>query len=104
MQAPAGLLLPCLLAPEVACVLRVAATDVLSVFGVRTQRAAAPWKCFAGADDEVRRGIFLNPIDDRAKHVEMVERWTATTMSHAGNEKDATPLGDSVGTAICCRE
>jgi hypothetical protein len=73
VQPPLALLLPCLLASEVVGILSVAGAGVLSVSGVRTQRAAAPWKCSAGGDDELRRRTFLNPIDDRGKHVEMVE-------------------------------
>ncbi len=71
-----------LLAAKVLSVLGVTIAHILRVFGISAERAAAAGKCFSGCDDGVGSSSFLDPIDHRAQHIELVKRGAAAAVSH----------------------
>jgi hypothetical protein len=87
---------------EVSGVLGVTSSDVMSVFWICAKRAAAAGERLAGGHNGIGRFAFLDPVDDSAEHVEMVESGSATAVGHAGDEEHAAPFGDLVCTAVGC--
>jgi len=85
---------------KVAGVLAVTGSGVLRVFRVSAERAAATWERCAGGDDRVWRNAFFDPIYDGSKHVEVIERGTASAVGHAGDEEHATPFGNLLRSAV----
>ena len=85
---------------EVAGVLGVPGSGVLRVFWIGAERAAAAGECLTGGDNGIGRCAFLDPIDDGAEHVEVIERRAAAAMSHSGHQEDAAPFSNLVGAAV----
>src|SRR5688500_2710194 len=86
---------------EALALLRIAFALVMSVFRVRTQRAAPSGERTARRRHGIRRHALFYPADDRIEQVESIERrLTAAAMPHAGNEKQPAPASHRGGTAV----
>ena len=82
-------------------VLDVARPLVVRVRRVGAQRPAASGPAAARGPDGLRRLLVLDPVDDRAQHVEGVERRrSAATVAHPRHQEEPTPAGDHGRTTV----
>ena len=76
---------------EIARVFSAAVSDVLGVLGVCAKWPATTRKGFAGGDYRRRCDPFFDPIDHRAKHIELIEPETSSAVRHSRDEIELAP-------------